>query len=178
MSHLRSLSLGGALALICCAPCVRAQYAARPRKEQSTTATQSIQTCEAPTNRPGGNTGRATSTTKNQSPFSNGRNDYLLAGRYGVYSRAWQGGDDRAGWAQISYGGSPGLYTIRTPQGTAVMTYCYAVDGNPVFEVGGRKVTFNKLEVPGRTGLVFYDVWWLSANNARTGTPETWKLGQ
>ena len=176
MSRRRSLSLGGALALICCAPCVKAQYAGRERKEQST-ATQSIQTCEAPTNRPGGNPGRTTSTTKSQSPFSNGRNDYLLAGTYGVYSQAWQGGDYRAGWARISYGGSPGLYTIQTPKGTAVMTYCYTVDGNPVFEVGGRKVRFNKLQAPG-SGLIFYDVWWLSAKNERTGTPETWKLGQ
>ena len=73
MSRLRSLSLGGALALICCAPCVNAQYSGRERKEQST-ATQSIQTCETPTNRSGGNPGRTTSTTKSQSPFSNGRN--------------------------------------------------------------------------------------------------------
>lgn len=169
MSYLRCLSLGGSLALIF--------GGAHAQNRSSTTRTQSTQTCEAPANGPGGNPGRATSTTKSQSPFANRRNDYLLAGTYGVYAQAWQRGDYRAGWAKVTYGGTPGSYTMQTPQGTAVMTYCYTVEGNPVFEVSGRRVRFNRLPAPG-TNLVFYDVWWLSAKNEKSGTPETWKLGQ
>ena len=68
-----------------------------------------------------------------------------------------------------------GIDKIQTPKGTAVMTYCSTIDGNPVFEVSGRKVRFNRLQGPGN-GLVVYDVWWLSPQNEQTGSPETWKL--
>jgi hypothetical protein len=157
----------GALILVC----------GNAQNRSSTTRTQSVQTCEATTNQPGGNPGRTTPTTKSQSPFANRRNDYLLAGTYGVYAQAWQRGDYPAGWAKVAYGAMPGTYTVQTPTGKGVMTYCYTVEGNPVFELSGRKVRFNRLPAPG-SNLVVYDVWWLSSKNERTGTPETWKLGQ
>ena len=77
----------------------------------------------------------------------------------------------RKGWHNLPMT-LKGLLSITAPPSST------RVDpGNPVFEVGGRKVRFNKLQAPG-SGLIFYDVWWLSAKNERTGTPETWKLGQ
>jgi hypothetical protein len=188
MNHLTSLSFCGALSLASfCAPCANAQlpseiYQSGNQRGSSTTRTQSITDCEPLTNRPGGNPGRSTGNTTDQSPLRHPTMTspvgYLWSGSYSVHSQALSGvGDRTAGWAQVENRG-PRSLLITIPSGRTIVqttvTYkCTARSGMIYYEYGNQTVGFHKVD-NSDPNFPTYDVWFMSPNQSSPNAVETW----